>query len=175
MKAIMVIMNKLILVFMLSIIVNLTVSVNISFATKKGQVTNLPIPRFVSLKATKSNIRRGPSTTHKIDWVFVKKNIPLKVVDEFGHWRRIIDYEGASGWIHKSLLSGSRTILTLEDMAPLFLKPTPDSIIKAEIEKNVIGSLGKCKLNWCFVKFSADKGWVDRKHFWGLIENEMRE
>ena len=175
MKAIIVIMNKFILVFMLSVIVTLTLPISSTVATEKGQVTNLPIPRFVSLKATKSNIRRGPSKTHKIDWVFVKKNIPLKIVDEFGHWRRIIDYEGASGWIHKSLLSGSRTVLILEDMVPLYLKPTTDSIIRAKIEKNVIGSLGKCKLSWCFVKFSSDKGWVNRKDFWGLIQNELRE
>ena len=103
MKAIIVIMNKLILVFMLSIIVNLTFSVNISFATKKGQVTNLPIPRFVSLKATKSNIRRGPSTTHKIDWVFVKKKKPIKVFEKFGHWRRKINYKVATERNQKSI------------------------------------------------------------------------
>ena len=34
----------------------------------KGQVTGLPIPRFVSVKSSKVNVRRGPSSTYQIDW-----------------------------------------------------------------------------------------------------------
>ena len=32
-----------------------------------GPETNLPMPRFVSLKASESNVRRGPSLSHRID------------------------------------------------------------------------------------------------------------
>ena len=77
---------------------------------KVGPVTHLPIPRFVSLKASEGNVRRGPSLTHRIDWILKLRNMPLQVVAEHGHWRKVLDFEGAGGWIHYSLLSGARTL-----------------------------------------------------------------
>ena len=44
-----------------------------------GTVTNLPLPRFVSLNASEANVRRGPSLNHRIDWVFVRKGTPLQI------------------------------------------------------------------------------------------------
>ena len=65
-----------------------------------GPETNLPMPRFVSLKASEANVRRGPSLTHRIDWVFKRRDMPLQVVAEYGHWRRVIDRDGQGGWVH---------------------------------------------------------------------------
>ena len=42
-----------------------------------GCVTNLPLPRFVSLKGSEGNARRGPGLTHRIDWVFTRAGMPL--------------------------------------------------------------------------------------------------
>ena len=72
-------------------------------ASERGSVTNLPIPRFVSLKAAEGNVRRGPSLSHRIDWIYKQRNMPLEVTAEFGHWRRVRDREGAGGWVHYSL------------------------------------------------------------------------
>ena len=38
----------------------------------RGAVTNLPLPRYVSLKTGEGNARRGPGSTHRIDWVFTR-------------------------------------------------------------------------------------------------------
>ena len=75
---------------------------------KRGAVTNLPIPRFVSLKASKGNVRRGPSLTHRIDWILKLRNMPLQVVAEHGHWRKVLDFEGA----HELLESPSTRLPT---------------------------------------------------------------
>ncbi len=48
-----------------------------AIAQDRGSVTNLPLPRYVSLKASEGNVRRGPSLTHRIDWVFQRKDTPL--------------------------------------------------------------------------------------------------
>ena len=71
----------------------------------RGSSTNLPVPRFVSLKSSEGNVRRGPSLEHRIDWVFRHRDMPLRITGEFGHWRRVEDNEGQGGWIHYSLLS----------------------------------------------------------------------
>ena len=69
-------------------------------AAERGQVTNLPLPRFVSMKAAEGNVRRGPSLTHRVDWVFRHEDMPLKITAEYGHWRRVQDSEGQGGWMH---------------------------------------------------------------------------
>ena len=72
--------------------------------TLRGSVTNLPIPRFVSIKSDECNVRRGPSLSHKIDWVFTRKGMPVEITAEYGHWRRVRDRDGVGGWVHYSLL-----------------------------------------------------------------------
>ena len=85
----------------------------------RGQVTNLPLPRFVSLKASEGNVRRGPSLSHRIDWVYKRRDLPLRITAEHGHWRRVEDRDGMGGWVHYSLLSGTRTVLVEQDMLQL--------------------------------------------------------
>jgi SH3-like domain-containing protein len=60
-------------------------------------------------------------------------------------------------------------------MSPLFKKPNYGSEVKAKIQVNAIGNLGKCDREWCFLKFSEGKGWVNRSDLWGLLTNEIRE
>jgi len=111
-------------------------------------VTNLPLPRYVSLKASEANVRRGPSLTHRIDWIFKRRGMPLQVTAEFGNWRRVRDRDGAGGWIHYSLLSGVRTVLVEKDMLALRTKPDAEAPITARLELGVIARLGKCLPGW---------------------------
>ena len=98
-------------------------------ASDIGPITNLPLPRFVSLKASEGNVRRGPSLTHRIDWVFQRRDMPLKVTAEHGHWRRVEDRDGMGGWIHYSLLSGTRTVVVEKTYVDLAIA-TRDSRLK---------------------------------------------
>lgn len=141
----------------------------------RGPVTNLPMPRFVSLKASEGNVRRGPSLTHRIDWVFKRRNMPLQIVAEHGHWRRVEDREGAGGWVHYTLLSGVRTVLIEEDMAPIHKSADATSPVQAYAEAGVIARLGKCAEGWCRVTAAGAKGWIKRAAFWGMMPGESRE
>src|SRR3972149_2901787 len=73
--------------------------------------SGLPLPRFVSLKADKVNVRGGPSREHEVTWVFTRLGLPVEITAESENWRRIRDAEGAEGWVFHSLLSGRRTVL----------------------------------------------------------------
>ncbi len=137
-------------------------------ASEVGPVTNLPIPRFVSLKASEGNVRRGPSLTHRIDWVFKHRNMPLEVTDEFGHWRRVRDRDGAGGWVHYSLLSGMRTVIVEQDMLPLYMKPDPASPVNAQAELGVVARLEDCMQDWCKISVDNYRGWVPRASLWGV-------
>ncbi len=146
-----------------------------SFAADRGPVTNLPMPRFVSLKAAEGNVRRGPSLSHRIDWVFKRRNMPLQIVAEHGHWRRVEDRDGAGGWVHYTLLSGVRTVLIEQDMVPLYKIADVNSPVQAHAEAGVIARLGKCAGEWCRVTADGSKGWVKRSSFWGMMPGETRE
>ncbi|MEM8632061.1 MAG: SH3 domain-containing protein [Pseudomonadota bacterium] len=140
-----------------------------------GPVTNLPLPRFVSLKATEGNVRRGPSLSHRIDWVLKRRSMPLEITAEYGHWRRVQDRDGAGGWIHYSLLSGSRTVLIEVDMVALRAKPEQGATVKARAEMGVVARLGPCEQNWCRITAGRHSGWTPKEALWGVRPDEIRD
>ena len=142
---------------------------------KRGPVTNLPLPRYVSLKASKANVRRGPSRTHRIDWVFTRKSMPLQITAEYGHWRRVRDIEGAGGWVHYSLLSGARTVIVEQDMLPLAVRPGEKMAAAAHLEMGVIAKLEECNPEWCRLNAGGYKGWVLKDTLWGVDADEIRD
>ncbi len=144
-------------------------------AAMPGPVTNLPLPRFVSLKASEANVRRGPSLEHRIDWVFRHRDMPLRVTAEFGHWRRVEDNEGQGGWIYYTLLSGVRTVLVEADGTALRSRPDPGAPAVAEAEVGVIGRLGECRHDWCRITADGEKGWVAKAALWGVEADEIRD
>ncbi|WP_146590121.1 SH3 domain-containing protein [Puniceibacterium confluentis] len=142
---------------------------------ERGAVTNLPIPRFVSMKATEGNVRRGPSLTHRIDWVYTRRDMPLEVTAEYGHWRRVRDRDGAGGWVHYSLLSGVRTVLVEEDMVELHSRPKISAPVTARLALGVIAKLGDCETDWCELSAGGYSGWAVKRAVWGVDPEELRE
>lgn len=146
-----------------------------SWAETRGDVTNLPLPRFVSLKAGEGNVRRGPSLSHRIDWVFKRRDMPLVVTAEYGHWRRVEDRDGQGGWVHYSLLSGVRTVIVAEDLTPMRMKPNAEATVAAYAEAGVVARLGDCTLDWCRLNADGRRGWVTKAALWGVAPAEIRE
>ena len=139
-----------------------------------GKETGLEIPRYVSLKSNDANIRVGPSKNYPIEIKFIKKNYPLKVLEEYEDWRKVEDFQKNYGWIHKSLISGTRTGIVLSnDNKTIKLLNTTDGNVIGEIGKGNIVFLEKCKIDWCLVSFGDYRGWIDKKNIWGIKEKEI--
>lgn len=147
----------------------------VAAAETRGPVTNLPLPRFVSLKASEGNARRGPSLSHRIDWVFRHRDMPLRITAEFGHWRRVEDRDGMGGWVHYSLLSGVRTVVVTAEMADLHMKPDAGAPVMARAEAGVIARLETCDRDWCRVQAGGERGWLPKAAVWGVAEDEIRD
>lgn len=143
-----------------------------AFALERGPVTNLPIPRFVSLKTGEGNVRRGPSLTHRIDWVFTRRGMPLEIVGEYGHWRQVRDRDGVGGWVHYTLLSGVRTGLVETDLAALYARADLSAPLNARLEAGVIVAINECALDWCRVNVEGLKGWMVKRDLWGVRADE---
>lgn len=141
----------------------------------RGPVTNLPLPRFVSLKTAKANVRRGPSLGHRIDWVYQRRDLPLKVVAEYGHWRRVEDRDGQGGWVHYALLSGVRTALVDSGEASLRLRPHEKAPVMAVARRGVVARIDECDLRWCRLRKDGHSGWAEKTALWGVSPSEIIE
>ena len=158
-------------VFVLAALINLFLLVyelSANTGTEISAKTGLPLPRFVSLKVNKVNLRRGPSLNYKIDWVYKRKHLPLMIVSEFGHWRKVTDFEDFTGWIYKDLLSGSRYIIINKKETLLRNKASFNSLGKAILKREVIGKLINCEGLWCFIRVKNLRGYVLAEHIWGV-------
>jgi SH3-like domain-containing protein len=139
----------------------------------RGAVTNLPLPRFASLKGTEGNARRGPGRTHRIDWVFTRAGMPLRVTAEYENWRLVEDVDGAGGWMHYALLSGVRSVLVMVDMTPFHSLPDSRSAVVLKAEKGVIARILQCDADWCRLLVDGQRGWAQKSALWGVEAGEV--
>ena len=125
---------------------------------------------FVMLKNNKVNVRYGPSFEYPIKYMYIKKNLPVKVIDKKENFRRIIDHKRNSGWIHTSQLRKSSSVILTEKQY-IFSKPTKFSKPIAIAQKGKLILIKKCKKNWCKTSNKEISGWILFKDFWGKLPN----
>jgi SH3-like domain-containing protein len=136
--------------------------------------TKQPV-HFAALRAEKVNLRSGPSENFPIQWVYVRRGLPVEVVASFDIWRKIRDSDGTEGWVNQQMLSGRRSVLISGAVRDLRHDPKPDATIVAKLEAGVVASLSKCNPSWCEVKAGGYKGWLMRDEVWGLEPGEVIE
>ncbi len=141
----------------------------------EGQVTGLSIPRYISMKSGSANVRRGPSTSNRVDWVLRHRGTPLIVLAEYQEWFRIEDVDGEGGWVHTKLLSPRRTVLVQEDLLALRETPTNSGLKLARLEAGVVLLLGACHPNWCEASVDGLTGWLPKSGIWGVLLEEVFE
>lgn len=146
--------------------------------------SGLPLPRFVSLKADRVNVRKGPGTDYPIAWVFEKAGLPVEIVREYGIWRQVRDSDGAQGWVLQNLLSGRRTAVVApwdrkpekkSKPVPVHADASADSTITAYAEAGTLAGLIGCDMAWCEVSIADRRGFVEQSLLWGVYKDERIE
>jgi SH3-like domain-containing protein len=144
-----------------------------------GPVSGLPIPRFVSLKSDRVNVRAGPNKDQDVRWVYTRVGMPVEITAEFENWRRIRDWEGAEGWVYHSLLSGKRTALVVPklnaELVPLYESADANSAVVARLQSGVLGALKSCDGQWCLFSGKNFSGYIRQDRLWGAYPNEKVE
>jgi|GEM_PF-609770 SH3-like domain-containing protein len=137
--------------------------------------SKLPVPRFLSVKSNKANVRRGPGKDYPVVWQYRKGNLPVMVVDEYNGWRKIRDHEGYEFWMLGNLLSSTRYVLSMATQfaEPVRIRPNDKSLIIAFLQKNALVSLDTCVTDYCLVNTEFGSGWSKRSALWGLLPNEQ--
>ncbi len=149
--------------------------------TSTGSVSvgpsGLPVPRFVSLKSNRVNVRGGPNQNHSISWIFLRQGLPVEIIAEFENWRQIRDSDGQEGWVFHSLLSARRTVLVApwsdEEFLPLRSDPGDEGELVANLGPGVLGNLDRCRDSWCKISIRQYDGWIAQDLLFGTYPNEV--
>lgn len=145
--------------------------------------TGLAVPRFVSLKSDRVNLRQGPGTEYSTAWVFRRAGLPVEVIKEFESWRQVRDAEGTTGWVLGSMLSGRRTAVILpwevkvgqvqQALAVLRDDDSERAQAVAQVEAGVLASIINCDGKWCRVSVEGFRGYIEQAKLWGAYKDEV--
>lgn len=126
-------------------------------------------PYWASISATKALMRTGPGRNYPATWLYVRADLPIKVVETYPDWRKVQDPTGETGWMLQRLLSDTRTALvTGNELRPMHESPDPASKIRFRAEPGVVGRLSRCDGSWCMLDVGGRQGFIRAEHFWGV-------
>jgi SH3-like domain-containing protein len=138
------------------------------FCISKSMSSEITI--FLSLKNDEVNLRQGPSFDYPVKLIYKKKNLPIIILDKSGTWRKIIDFEKNSGWIHISQLSRKKAAINIKNNSIMYKKKTIYSKPIAKLEKGRLLLIKKCEVKWCKISSGKFKGWIFKSNLWGKIK-----
>ena len=139
-----------------------------------GQVSKLPVPRFVSLRTDKVNFRAGPGFQYPVSWIYQRDGLPVEIIGEFDVWRQILAPDGGTGWVHLATVRARRTFIVTAARAALRGSPSDDASLAAYLDQGVGGVLLSCDgSDWCHVDAGRAKGYLRRETFWGAFPGEI--
>jgi SH3-like domain-containing protein len=132
-----------------------------------------PTPYWASISAGKAMMRTGPGRNYPAVWLYVRADLPVRVVETYPDWRKVRDKDGTTGWMLQRLLSDTRTgLVTGDQPRPMREKPTDDAPVRYLAEPGVVGRLSKCSGGWCRFNVGGREGYMKVEHFWGLDPRE---
>ena len=124
---------------------------------------------YLTLRNDKVNLRQGPSFDYPVKIVYEKKFLPILVLDKSDNWRKILDHENNSGWIHWSQLSKKKAAFNILDNSIMFKRPSIYSKPLAMLEIGRLCLVKKCKNNWCKIKTGNFSGWIEKQNLKGRL------
>ena len=135
--------------------------------------TGMPVPRWVTIKAARVNVRRGPSLEHDVVWTYVKPGLPVEIIAEYDSWRRIRDADGGTGWVKSVMLDGRRRVMFTGNVnTALLSEPNAEAQAVALAAPGLIADLGGCNGEWCEISARGYDGFVPRDRLWGVRPND---
>ena len=142
--------------------------------------SGLPLPRFVSIKAERVNLRVGPGRDYAVTCMYTRSGVPMEIIQEYDNWRRVRDADGTEGWIYQSLLSGRRTGIAApwkrasesQNFIKMHSEARSSSNVVAELEPGVIVTMLECNGDWCEAEAGGVTGWVPQTEIWGAYPGE---
>lgn len=124
-------------------------------------------PYWASLSKDQTNMRVGPGREYRINWIYVRRGLPVKVLRVMGGWRLIEDPDGARGWVLAQFLSRSRAGLVKGAITPIRANKDGSGPVLWRAAPGVQAALGDCRDGWCPVDIAGRKGFMAQDALWG--------
>lgn len=128
------------------------------------------VPYWASIQRDEAFARAGPMASYQIEWVFRRKNLPVRVLKRYGVWRKIEDPDGWTGWMHSNMLSRKRTAIAKAGIGAVRAAPRDSARLMWRVEPGVVGLLGDCQAGWCEFDVDRRSGWIRQDQIWGAGE-----
>lgn len=145
-------------------------------ADARRNLSGLPVPRFMSLRAGRANLRAGPGTSYPARWALVRPEgrpgVPLEVIAEWNVWRQVRDPEGETGWLDRAMLTTARTFLVTGETRTLRARPDLAAPPVWRAEPGVVGNIITCADRWCRIEVEGRSGWILREQGFGTYPGE---
>ncbi len=139
----------------------------LSIASPAQAQAEVETPYWASIQREEAFARAGPMASYQIEWVFRRKNLPVKVVKRYGVWRQIQDPDGWSGWMHSNMLSRKRTAIIKGTVSAIRAAPQDSAKLMWRAAPGVVGELGDCDAGWCEIAVEQRVGWIRQDQIWG--------
>lgn len=130
-------------------------------------------PYWASIAAGKARMRSGPGRQFPARWLYVRANLPIRVIGSIPNWRRVEDPDGEKGWVQANLLSERRTAIVRGDIRPLHTTPSDGAPIAWRVEPGVVGRISRCADGWCRLDVDGRGGFISIDHIWGVGTTEI--
>lgn len=130
------------------------------------------VPYWASIAASEAMLRTGPDRTYPATWVYKRRDLPLRVVQINGAWRRVQEQDGTTGWMLASLLSARRTGVVTGLFRPIRETPDEGSKLLWQAEPGVVGRISRCDGNWCRFEVGPRTGYIQQSAIWGTDRGE---
>lgn len=114
-------------------------------------------------------MRVGPSLDYPSNWVYRRADLPVRVVQVLGNWRKIEDPAGTQGWMHVRLLSATETAIVTGRNAQIHEKRDDGSALLYTVEPGVVGRVSKCSDGWCLFDVRGQRGFIHASSLWGAV------
>ena len=125
-------------------------------------------PYWASINATRAMMRAGPGRNFPVLWEYRRQELPVKVIQSYQDWRKVIDPDGATGWLETHLLSLTRTAI-VRGGEPRELHESADASAAViwRVEAGVVGRVSQCANGWCKFDVHGRNGFVETGALWG--------
>lgn len=126
------------------------------------------VPFWASIRASVINMRVGPGEEYKINWVYRRPGLPLKVLRIKDSWWLVQDPDGAKGWMLLRFLTRKRGgYVQGSGLADMRDRAGDDARLIWRLEPGVSGKLGDCSAGWCEFTVEERRGYVRQDRLWG--------
>jgi SH3-like domain-containing protein len=126
-------------------------------------------PRWGSISAGKALMRTGPGRNFPAIWEYRRQELPVKVIESYPNWRKVIDPDGATGWIQANLLSETHTaVVRGGDVRQMHAQPNETAPVAWRVEAGVVGRVSECGNGWCKLDVKGRAGYIEASALWGV-------